>query len=513
MRIDGRPYGAWKDLRGHWELDDWTLMVDRVQGDPFAAPSRVRVRIPTSIDPQLARDRDRREAAEDWLLRRFGDGLRGQRRGSGRSGAIEVLRPGPEVVPRSAVALHRDGSVEVRFRIGLPARGRRILGREGRALLLEDVPGAAARVDPDTHALRTALDRHVRSVVHQRALRRALPDHGLIAFIADGSVLPRASGVSQQPLADAIAFTAPESLAITLEGPEGSVRGMGVPEGVTVLIGGGFHGKSTVLSALQRGPMDHVPGDGRERVVAVADTVKVRAEDGRAVTDVDISAFLHQLPGGRPTRPFHTEDASGSTSQAAAIVEAVEAGARTLLFDEDTSATNLMVRDTRMRALIPRDKEPITPLVERVRALRRQWGVSTVLAIGGVGDWLGVADVVVAMENWRPRDATTEAQALGVAIPEAEGALAPPLPRVPSPRGLDARKIRARDDRAIRYGDTEIDLTAVEQVLSGDHAWSIGQAIAFIGEELADDVRTMRQVLDAFDAILDDEGVVASTLR
>jgi len=505
-RLDGRSYPAYRDLRGTWRLGGMTLVVDHVQGDPFAAPSRLRLRVDAGL-PGLD-DRDRREATEDWLLRRFGAVLRGEQRGSGRSGQLRVYRPGPEVVERSAVRLFPDGTAEVRFTAGLPAGGRRILGRQARAMLTADIPRAARAIQPAP-----GLEEHARSVVVQRSLRRQLRSRGLAAFVADGSILPRASGVDQRPLADAVPFTSPPSLRVALDTPEGEVVGMGVPEGVTLIAGGGFHGKSTLLQAIQRGHLDHVPGDGRERVVARPETVKVRAEDGRRVVGVDISPFLRDLPGGRSTRPFHTEDASGSTSQAAAIVEAVEAGARVLLMDEDTCATNLMVRDERMRRLVPRDREPITPLVERVRAMRDQWGVSSILVIGGVGDYLGVADLVLVMEDYRPREATAEARSLVPEPVEADEPLGPVEARVIHRRGLRPGKIRARDTRSLRYADQDVDLAAVEQLLDTAQTITVGEAIRLLHDEIVDDRRDMRQVLAALEAILDDEGVEALAPR
>ncbi|MCA9570452.1 MAG: ABC-ATPase domain-containing protein, partial [Myxococcales bacterium] len=350
--LEGRPYPAYRALEGSWSLGDIELSVDHVQGDPFAAPSRLSLVVPTGIPTHWLATRTLREAAEDFLLRRFGASLAGERRGSGRSGELGVYRPGPEICERSAVRIDRAGRATVRFTAGLPARGRRILGREAADLLTGDVPAAAGALRVGEH---TGLRAHLDSVVRQRALRDALKGAGLVAFIADGSVLPRASGVSQDPLPGAVPFESPPSLRTTLDTPFGPVLGMGVPAGVTVLTGGGFHGKSTVLQALQRGHFDHVPGDGREGVVTTPHAVKVRAEDGRAVRDVDIGDFLGDLPGGRTTSPFRTDDASGSTSQAAAMVEAIETGAKVLLLDEDTSATNLLVRDARMAALIPDD--------------------------------------------------------------------------------------------------------------------------------------------------------------
>lgn len=414
-----------------------------------------------------------------------------------------MYRPGPEVCERSALRVFADGTVEVRFSAGLPARGRRVLGRQAAALLTEDIPRAA-------HTLRVAddpgLQAHIKSVRRQQALRDALHGAGLIAFIEHGSVLPRASGVNSAPLPDAVPFQVPESLRCALHTRFGTAVGLGIRAGVTLITGGGFHGKSTVLSALQRGHLDHIPGDGRQGVVSLPDTVKIRAEDGRSVCGVDISAFLGELPGQRSTTQFHTQDASGSTSQASAIVEALESGARVLLLDEDTSATNLLVRDARMRALIPDEHEPITPFVQRVRQLSEQ-GVSTVLVIGGVGDYLGAADQVLAMTAWQPSDVTVRAHEIAPDRPIGPGPLPSPQPRIPRSSGLSGR-VRARDTRAVSLDREEIDLTAVEQVLDSAHAATLGHALRLLGE-LADGRRSLPQLLDALDAILDDEGVEA----
>ncbi len=507
-RIDGRPYPAYKDLRGRWQIGDLRIAVDHVQGDPYAAPSRLRLFAPTGIAPETCADPDRREAAEDWLLRRFGHRLRGTKRGSGKSGELRVYRPGPEITGRSALRLHPDGTAELRLQAGLPARGRRILGREAHALLCDDLPRAAQRLVPGRFAEHLA--EHLSSVLTQRALRRQLRPRGLVAFVADGSILPRASGVERGPLEGALPFASPAELRVELDSPSGPIAGMGVPVGITLIVGGGFHGKSTLLQALQWGHLDHIPGDGRERVVADPDGVKVKAEEGRRVARVDISAFLRELPGGRSTAPFSTDDASGSTSQAAAIAEALESGARVLLLDEDSSATNLLVRDERMRQLIASDKEPIIPLVERVRQLHRERGVSMVMVVGGVGDYLAVADTVIAMEDWHPRLVTKQAHALAGPPPEAPGPLPTASPRrleppslVPTGRG----RVRARSDRGVSYGREEVDLLAVEQVLDAAHAASLGHALRLLSE--LPGTPTVSAALEALEAILADEGLDA----
>ena len=506
--IDGRPYPAYRDLKGRWRLGELDLAVDHVQGDPYAAPSRLRIFAPTGIDTATCTDPDRREAAEDWLLRRVGHGLRDERRGSGRSGELTVYRPGPEILARSSLRLHADGSAEVRLQAGLPARGRRILGDQAAALLLEDLPALARLLQPGRFS--DHLQAHIASVLRQRALRRQLRQRGLVAFVADGAVLARASGVDRQPLAGALPFSSPPELRVRLETDQGPVTGMGIPTGVTLIVGGGFHGKSTLLQALQWGHLDHRPGDGREGVVSDPDTVKVKAEEGRRVEKVDISAFLMDLPGGRDTAPFSTDDASGSTSQAAAIAEAVESGARVLLLDEDSSATNLLVRDARMRQLIAPDKEPITPLVERVRQLHRERDISLVMVVGGVGDYLAVADTVIAMESWEPRVVTDQAHAIAGPAPQPPGPLPGPSPRLLDPRSLEPTgrgKVRARSDRGVSYGGEEVDLLAVEQVLDAAHAATLGHALRVLSE--LSDPTPVPRALDKLEAILAAEGLDA----
>jgi predicted ABC-class ATPase len=502
-RLDGRSYPGYRDLEGSWRLDELTLTIDHVQGDPFAAPSCLRARTPTGLDPALLTDRSAYLAAEDWLLRSFARQIHWRQRGSGRSGEIRCLRPGPEVIERSALRVDSEGWAEVRFQCGLPAKGRRILGQQAWAVLSEDILRACrALEDVD------GISDHIRSVQQQTHLRQALAARGLIAFVADGSVLPRASGTSQEPLADAVPFHSPQSMRVTLETPFGSVSGMGIPEGITLIVGGGFHGKSTLLNALQRGHMNHIPTDGRERVVSRVDTVKIRAEDGRRITGVDISLFLNDLPQQRSTSSFYTEDASGSTSQAAAIIEAIESGASTLLIDEDTSATNLLVRDERMRALIPDPDEPITPFVDQVQAIYKSYGVSTVMVVGGIGDYLATADHVIAMRSYEAHDVTGRAHEILSRRPAPTTPLPPVQPRKLKRRGLaPGKRTRARDARALQYGDHELVLTAVEQVLDGAHATSIGHAIRFLHDHIIDDKRNLTQILDALEAILDDEGV------
>lgn len=514
--LDGHGYRAYKRIEGAWSGPGFTLMVDRVQPDPFATPTRLRVRLPHAvhgIPAELWSNRPRRVGLLDYLLRVFKRAVQGcPGVGSGRSCQFFVDAGGAEVLERAAACMGPD-YLELRFRVGLPARGRTVLGGAAARLLTEVLPAAlqalhAARLDlAQARAWAELTEDHAH-------LQAQLERLGLVAFVRDGSVLPRESGVSSRPLAGAVAFESPPELRVTLETlHHGAVTGMGLPEGVTVVTGGGFHGKTTLLEAIELGVYPHVPGDGREWVVTRDATVKLRSEDGRSVTGVHLTPFIHDLPLGASTDFFSTADASGSTSLAAAIQEALEVGARVLLLDEDTSATNLLVRDARMQRLVRR--ETITPLIDRVRELHERLGVSTLLVTGGGGDYLDVADRVLLLENYRVRDATEEARALVRELPtgRAVGEVTHPLrvrPRLPEAASFDPRKggrvkIKAQDVDTLIFGKERVDLRGLEQLVDPSQTRAIGHLMARL-RELAGD-RTLAQLLAQLERELDERGL------
>jgi len=444
--------------------------------------------------------------AEHFLAEQFGGWARrlSRPRGTGHSGQIRMAPVGQQMLLRTAVRLSAQG-VEARFTVGLPAAGRRILAREAIALLLEDVPRVVRQslryAALDTEALWT----YARVAEDADALREQLTARGLVAFLADGSLLPRRSGVDDRPLLEGVRLQSPPSLRVTLRAPHaGEIPGLGIPEGVTLIVGGGFHGKSTLLRALAYGVYNHKPGDGRERVVSHPDTVVIRAEDGRYIAGVDISAFIGTLPGGRTTTFFSTENASGSTSQAANIMEALEAGARVLLIDEDTAATNFMIRDRRMQALIHKDKEPITPFIDRVRQLYTERGVSTVLVIGGSGDYLDVADTVILMDEYRPYDVTARAREVAAQfptgrLPEAEGPIPQPR-RVPDPKSLNPYKgrklvVKPLGRRELQWGLQRIDLSAVGPLVEVGQLRALGLALVYARQRYMDGQRSWAEIL------------------
>ncbi len=534
-RIDGRGYKAYKDIRGAYDLGDLLLYVDHVQGDPFAAPSKLRLRVPARVaglPPGLFAGRVRRVALEDFLARQAARVVRrgeGRRRGSGKSGLVLIDAGGQQVLERTAARVTGE-FVELRLQAGLPAAGRRVLGREAEALLCQELPRVAAAALHWSALPGGEAQTFVDCVDNQEHLRGQLAEHDLVAFVGDGAILPRESGASDRPLAkEAVPFRSPESLRVTLplahpvdtpEGRRDTIPGMGIRRGVTLVVGGGYHGKSTLLKALERAVYPHVPSDGREWVVSDARLVKIRAEDGRRVEQVDIAAFIGDLPQGRSTEAFSSEDASGSTSQAANIVEAVEAGASGLLLDEDTSATNCMIRDARMQALVHPEDEPITPFLDRVRELSERHDVSTVLVMGGSGDYFDVADTVITMREFLPVESTDEAKEIAARVStgrrsearEPFSELTPRLPQADSfdpSRGRREVKIDAKALDLVVFGSEAIDLRCVEQLVDLSQTRAVGHALHLAATRFMDGRTPLREVVDRLEAFFDAEGLDA----
>lgn len=424
--IHRKSYPAYKSLRGSYTFGDFVLSIDHVQGDPFAAPSSLHVELPlkkAGFPEKYLEKRHTKTALEDLILRSFSKALDQysfKAKGSGKSGLIFTSRPGPEIMRRTAVEFNNIALL-VRFEVGFPANGRTINAQELEKILLEFLPQIVKTCLFYQSWEKAKIQACYELAENQQRIREVLEERKLVAFCANGSILPRKSGVSSQPLKDAIEFQSPESMEISIDLPFGnSIRGMGIPEGVTLIIGGGYHGKSTLLQALEQGVYNHVKGDGREYVITRADALKLRAEDGRAVSHLDLSLFIHDLPNGKDTHCFSTEDASGSTSQAAGVLEGMEAETSCFLIDEDTSATNFLVRDAFMQRVVSGDQEPITPFIARVRDLYEKVGISTILVAGSSGAFFHVADTIIQMDAYRPKDVKMSVEALLPEYPPAD---------------------------------------------------------------------------------------------
>ena len=544
LSIDHRGYPAYKDTRGRWQYGNYILSIDHVQGDPYASPSNVSVIVPGRIalfPKNYLEPKYRRITLQDMLLRFFSrelsersrdnsrpsvgrdsshpsggrDGSRpsGARDGSGKSGLVALSRPAQEVLERTACRVDPEsGDVTLRFEIGFPANGRTINARALIRILDDFLPGAVA-----SSLMYRGIDQNkLRAAIHlsddQQFIREALHEKGLCAFVADGSVLPRQSGISPYPMKGAVPFRSPEELAVTLTLPHaGAMRGMGIRKGVTLIVGGGYHGKSTLLGALEKGVYNHIAGDGREYVITDESAVKVRAEDGRSISNVDISMFIKDLPNNKDTVHFSTQDASGSTSQAANVIEAVTSGAQLLLIDEDTSATNFMVRDELMARVVAKDKEPITPFISRIRDLYEKAGVSTILVAGSSGAFFHVADTVIQMDRYVPLEITAAAKAAASAdstaaavstatVYRAADFSLPEAVRIPNKNSALLRegrvKVKVLSDDSFLLSRDEVDLRGLEQLVDREQIAALAHILKYAELHLIDGRLSFDRVLD-----------------
>ncbi|EIU6819091.1 ABC-ATPase domain-containing protein [Vibrio parahaemolyticus] len=480
-KIEKQNYRAYQQIKGQYDFTDFTLFIDHVQGDPYASASRFRATRAWSLTGlEWLKDESPafQRAARDFIARSFEQFAK-------QENTVSIALNGQTVLDSTAVLFTEEG-IELRFRVNLPAEGRSVLGKKANNILTFHLPKFIRRATLERELDKEAIVKHCQVVEDQSALREQLEAHNLVAFVANGSVLPRIAGNCDLPMKEAVEFTAPESLQVTLHAPnKGYVTGLGIPKGITLIVGGGFHGKSTLLNAIERSIYDHIPGDGREYIVTDQKAMKIRAEDGRCVHHLNLSNYINHLPMGKDTADFSTQDASGSTSQAAWLQESIEAGATSLLIDEDTSATNFMIRDERMQALVAKGDEPITPLVDRIGQLRDELDISTIIVMGGSGDYLDVANTVIQMHDYQAVDVTEKAKQVIAQHPtqrhnESEESLQTFRPRALNRVALmniltDGKfRVSAKGKDSLRFGKEFTDLSALEQIESADEVNAIG---------------------------------------
>ena len=519
--IDHRGYPAYKDLKGQYDFGDYVLSIDHVQGDPFAAPSRLSVHVNgrrAGFPAEYYDSREKRITLQDHLTRLFGAQLaRGSKKagGSGKSGLLAASRCGQEVLERTACRVEA-GNVVLRFEAGFPARGRTIDARELEKMLFDILPGCVLSSLYYRRISQEKLRAAIELCADQQYIRETLPKLGLCAFIADGSILPRESGVSDRPMEGAVPFRSPDSLRVALTLPHrGQVSGMGIPKGITLFVGGGYHGKSTVLQALQNAVYNHIGGDGRELVIADASAWKLRSEDGRSICGTDISPFIRQLPGRKDTRHFSTEDASGSTSQAANLMESIEAGSRLLLIDEDTSATNFMIRDRLMQQVVAPAEEPIIPFIERVRSLYEDFGISSVIVAGSSGSYFHVADQIIQMKEYVPYDITERAKKAAADFPVfsiPQGRFPEySKKRCPRPNAAlkkdDRLKLKAQGTSELSLNYDTVELRYLEQLKDSEQTMALAYLLKYMELSLMDGRRSMTDLADFIEKQLDERGL------
>ena len=524
--INRKSYPAYKGLKSLYHFGNYILSIDHVQGDPFASPSHVSIQIShkdAGFPVEYYKDTLTGTTLCDYLTRQFEKQVRQysfRAKGSGKSGLLTVSHCGQEVLSRTACEITKKG-ITARFFVGFPANGRTINATELEKILFDFLPVCIQKSFFYSSLNANELQNYIELAEDQDFIRQTLPDKNLCAFIADGSILPRESGISSRPMKASVPFTSPDSLRISINLPhKGKITGMGIPKGITLIVGGGYHGKSTLLNALELGVYNHIPGDGREYVITDATAVKLRSEDGRFIKDVDISMFINDLPNRKDTRCFSTLDASGSTSQAAGIVESIEAGSHLFLLDEDTSATNFMVRDAFMQQVIQREKEPITPFLERAEDLYKKAGISTILVAGSSGAFFHIADTIIQMDNYVPKDITASVKKLCCQYPLPSVSVTdfqlPHSHRIMSRPAESSKRLRhnsrgnhsdsdaTRPERlktrisgtdSFSLGKQKIDLRYTEQLIDTEQTAALGLLLKYAVEHLADGRRTLPEIV------------------
>lgn len=524
--INRKSYPAYKGLKGLYHFGNYILSIDHVQGDPFASPSHISIQIShrdAGFPVEYYKDTLTGTTLCDYLTRQFEKQVSQysfRAKGSGKSGLLTVSHCGQEILSRTACEITEKG-ITARFFVGFPANGRTINATELEKILFDFLPVCIQKSFFYSSLNAKELQNYIELAEDQEFIRQTLPAKNLCAFIADGSILPRESGISSRPMKASVPFTSPDSLRISINLPhKGKITGMGIPKGITLIVGGGYHGKSTLLNALELGVYNHIPGDGREYVITDATAVKLRSEDGRFIKDVDISMFINDLPNKKDTRCFSTLDASGSTSQAAGIVESMEAGSHLFLLDEDTSATNFMVRDAFMQQVIQREKEPITPFLERAEDLYKKAGISTILVAGSSGAFFHIADTIIQMDNYVPKDITASVKKLCCQYPLPSVSVTdfqlPHSHRIMSRPAESSKRLRhnsrgnhsdsdaAKPERlktrisgtdGFSLGRQEIDLRYTEQLIDAEQTAALGLLLKYAVEHLADGRRTLPEIV------------------
>ena len=522
QKIDHKGYPAYKDTRGSYDFRNYVLSIDHVQGDPFAAPSKVSVHVKGSaakFPVNLYQMKCRRIALCDYLLRQFAKALEKvsfQAKGSGKSGLLSVSRCGQEVLERTACTMNpANGDIILRFEVGFPANGRTINARELEKIFFDFLPKCVTE-SLFYASLNQKMVQCVTDLAEdQQYIREQLKEQGFVAFVANDSILPRESGVSGRPMKNAVKFVSPQELEVTFELPHhGSISGMAIRRGITLIVGGGYHGKSTLLKALELAVYNHIPGDGREYVITDDTAMKIRAEDGRSIKKVDISMFISNLPNKKDTKGFVTEDASGSTSQAANVIEAMEAGTEVFLMDEDTSATNFMIRDELMQRVVNREDEPITAFIDRIGELYTEYGISTVLVAGSSGSYFHKADCIIQMNQYEPVEITAFAkkEAERFKVPE----LIPPKQAKPSfVRCIrpdksfreDRMKLKTMGRDGISINRDTIDVRYVEQLVDSEQLSALAYLLKYAECHIFDGKRTLTESVDMLVNVMDEKGL------
>ena len=529
LALNNKPYPSYKSLKQEFIFERYKFQIDYVQGDPFAAPSKCVIKISKTEFSNFVQQNwvpEKSIPLCDFFGRRFAkkiSKLRPRDMGSGKSGLIRIDSGGQQILDRASCQIN-ELEMRLCIEIGLPAYGRRIAAENCSILLCEILPLLIKELLDISTAEEMHLNQHINCYLNDLSIRAELTKMGAIAFVANGSVLPRVSGDRQEPMTNHfVPFESPEDLLYTFNLPYeynqvNEITGMLLPRGIHLITGGGYHGKSTLLQALAQGVYCNIPGDGRELVITQNDCLQIKAEEGRAISGVDLRPLIQNIPGNRDTSSFSSQDASGSTSQAASIMEAIESGSRLLLMDEDSCATNLLIRDARMQALVQKEWEPITPWIDRIQDFYKCHHTSTILVIGGCGDYLEVADLVLKMEEYKLRNVTAEAAEIVEQYEnkrQKENVL--PLQTIKNryivPETIDAHrgkhpfKFDLIGTKILRFGQYEIDLRSLEQLTDSSQLRAAAFAMLWIRSRATNSKKCLMEIFKELENELSSNGL------
>ena len=515
-----------QQLIGDYDFSRYVLKISRIDEPAETQHSLLVVSVPHFIAGfplKLIETPVGRTALEDLLTRKVAeeidkisaydeDGISRRR--------LHITRPGQKILPRSSLVVTEE-YVEARIYVRLPLRDGRILGGDMKTLFFEILPRVVnaalifCNLDEDEITAAVNLMNDADHVRHLLATR------GWVSFVADHARLSRVGDSDQPDLERAIPLVVDEALARNVDVPHaGALRGFGVPAGLTLILGDAYSGRAELMHAIGDGIYNHVAGDGREMVITVPDAVYVKAEPGRSVQRVDISAFVR--PTGANPAAFTNIHADACAAQAASTIEALEVGARALLFEESDSAVEFLTRDARLGDLMPEADRTITPLSVLARRIVDQLGVSLVIAGSStITDFIPVADTILRIANYKVSDVTQQAKAL-VAPPatapagaDVSALIAKKRSVVPSSidpsAGRSELRIETEGMYQLHFGRNTIDLHGVVQLADEDQTRTIGRILYYAKTHYMDETHPISELLDSVDQDLSTEGLETLT--
>jgi predicted ABC-class ATPase len=524
MDIADKPISEYGRLAGDFDFSRYVLKVSQVPSESLEQPALFIVRVPQTIAgfaPHLFSTPVRRTALEDFLTRRIAEQIdvlaHYDEQGLSRR-HLMVAEPGQKILPRTSLLVTEE-YVEARIYVRLPQRDGRIDADRVKDIFFDELTSVVNHSLIACNLDEQEMNHFVDVMEDADQIRQMLPTRGLVSFVGEGS-LPARLGDSDYPaFENTTPLTMDESLLVDVDTPNaGTVKGLGVPTGVTLIVGDEYSSRAALMRAIASGIYNHVPGDGREQVITVPDAVHVAAETGRSIQKVDISSMIPAQSGVR-SDAFSAEQADACSAQAAAMVEALEVGARALLFDESESSAAFLTQDTRLMGLMPEAGARVTPLSARARQLADDLGVSIIVAgSASVAEFIPVADTILKIEAGRVSDVTDAAKKMDLNQLVTDSELVDVSSLVEKnrwvvPTSIDAsagphdQMIKAEAVDLLQFGRSVIQLRNTSQIADKHQTATIGLILYYAKLRYMDEGRPIREIMDLIDRDLGTEGL------